>query len=63
MTGAFPHFSIKDIADEEERQAMYDESRRVVYVAATRAKRVLIFLTDRSDWRNRPSPFLTEMQL
>ena len=61
--GRFPHFSIGNVPDEEERQAIYDESRRVLYVAATRAKGVLIFLTDRSDWRNRPSPFLAEMQL
>ena len=59
--GRFPHFSIDDVTDEDERQAIYDESRRVVYVGATRAKRLLTFLTDTSHWRNRPSPFLAEM--
>jgi DNA helicase-2/ATP-dependent DNA helicase PcrA len=61
--GNFPHFSIGKIADEQERTLRYAESRRVVYVAATRAKRVLMFLSDRSDSRNRPSPFLGEMKL
>ena len=61
--GRIPHFSISRIADEGERQAQYDESRRVVYVAATRAMRLLMFFSDRSDLRNRPSPFLAEMGL
>jgi DNA helicase-2/ATP-dependent DNA helicase PcrA len=41
--GRIPHFSISRIADEGERQAQYDKSRRVVYVAATRAMRLLMF--------------------
>jgi DNA helicase-2/ATP-dependent DNA helicase PcrA len=61
--GRIPHFSISRITDEGERQAQYDESRRVVYVAATRAMRLLMFFSDRSDNRNRPTPFLEEMGL
>jgi DNA helicase-2/ATP-dependent DNA helicase PcrA len=61
--GRIPHFSIGRITDEVERQAQYDESRRVVYVASTRAMRLLMFFSDRTDYRNRPSPFLAEMRL
>jgi DNA helicase-2/ATP-dependent DNA helicase PcrA len=61
--GRFPHFSIARITDQVEREAQYNESRRVMYVAVTRAKRVLMFFSDNSDYRNRPSPFLTEMGL
>jgi len=61
--GRFPHFSVERINDEEEREAQYDESRRVVYVATTRAKQVLMFFSDTSHYRNRPSPFLAEMGL
>ena len=61
--GRFPHFSIRDVADQAEYDAQYDETRRVVYVAVTRAKRLLMFFTDTSDHRNRPSPFLAEMAL
>jgi DNA helicase-2/ATP-dependent DNA helicase PcrA len=61
--GRIPHFSISRITDEGERQAQYNESRRVVYVAATRAMRLLMFFSDRSDYRNRPTPFLEEMGL
>ena len=61
--GRFPHFSLRDLTDPVEWQAQYDESRRVVYVATTRAKRLLMFFTDTTDYRNRPSPFLGEMGL
>lgn len=61
--GRFPHFSIYKIEDDAEREAQYDESRRVVYVATTRAKRVLMFFSDSTDYRNRPTPFLAEMGL
>jgi DNA helicase-2/ATP-dependent DNA helicase PcrA len=61
--GRIPHFSISRITDEGERQAQYDESRRVVYVATTRAMRLLMFFSDRTDYRNRPTPFLAEMGL
>jgi len=61
--GRFPHFSLYKIVDDVERQAQYDESRRVVYVATTRAKRILMFFSDTTDNRNRPTPFLAEMGL
>jgi DNA helicase-2/ATP-dependent DNA helicase PcrA len=61
--GRFPHFSIENVQDESEREAIYDESRRVVYVATTRAKRILMFFTDTSHGRNQPTPFLSEMGL
>jgi DNA helicase-2/ATP-dependent DNA helicase PcrA len=61
--GRFPHFSIYRLQDEAEREAQYDESRRVVYVAATRAKRILMFFSDTADYRNTPMPFLAEMGL
>lgn len=61
--GNFPHFSIEKLTDATERNSRYAESRRVVYVAATRAKRILMFFSDRRDNRNRPSPFLAEMKL
>lgn len=61
--GRFPFFTINQLTDEQERAARYAESRRVVYVAATRAERILMFFSDRRDFRNRPSPFLQEMQL
>jgi DNA helicase-2/ATP-dependent DNA helicase PcrA len=61
--GRFPHFSIRDVTDEVEYEAQYDETRRVVYVAVTRAKRLLMFFSDTSDLRNKPSPFLAEMGL
>lgn len=61
--GRFPHFSIYRLTDDAEREAQYDESRRVVYVATTRAKRILMFFSDTADHRNRPTPFLAEMDL
>jgi hypothetical protein len=61
--GRFPHFSIYRLQDDAEREAQYDESRRVVYVATTRAKRVLMFFSDTTDYRNTPTPFLAEMGL
>ncbi len=61
--GRIPHFSVKDIPDPELRTARYDESRRLTYVAATRAMRVLMIFTDTSNHRNQPTPFLREMGL
>jgi DNA helicase-2/ATP-dependent DNA helicase PcrA len=61
--GRFPHFSIYRLVDDAEREAQYDESRRVVYVATTRAKRILMFFSDTTDHRNTPTPFLGEMGL
>ena len=62
----FQNYGVEDeskIADDGEREAQYDESRRVVYVATTRAKRILMFFSDTADFRNRPTPFLKEMGL
>jgi DNA helicase-2/ATP-dependent DNA helicase PcrA len=61
--GRFPHFSVAKIEDDAEREAQYDEGRRIVYVATTRAKRILMFFSDNSDNRNMPSPYLGEMGL
>jgi DNA helicase-2/ATP-dependent DNA helicase PcrA len=61
--GRIPHFTVERMADDEARLAAYDEARRVVYVAATRAKRLLMFFSDTTDYRNRPSPFADEMGL
>ncbi len=58
--GRLPHFTVAKIADLKKRQASYDEARRVVYVAATRAERLLMFISDTSDYRNQLSPFLAE---
>lgn len=54
--GRVPHFNW---SSHEE----YDESRRQLYVAITRARKLLMYFTDNSDRRNRPSPFLDEMGL
>ena len=59
--GRIPHFSVQNILEPEIRKARYDESRRLTYVAATRAMRILMIFTDTSDHRNRPTPFLREM--
>lgn len=65
--GAFPHFSVARVVDPDEREARMAESRRVFYVASTRAKRLLMFLTDTGlrfgRYPNLPSPFLREMGL
>ncbi|HEV2689808.1 MAG TPA: 3'-5' exonuclease, partial [Bryobacteraceae bacterium] len=61
--GRLPHFSISYVSDPALRQAKYEEARRLVYVAVTRSKRLLMFFTDGEDDRNRPSPFLEEMGL
>ena len=34
------------------------EARRLLYVGVTRARKLLMYITDSSDRRNRPSPFL-----
>ncbi len=54
--GRIPHFSC-------DTQEKYDEARRQLYVAITRARKLLMYFTDASDWRNRPSPFLIEIGL
>jgi DNA helicase-2/ATP-dependent DNA helicase PcrA len=49
--GRVPHFTAN--TPEE-----IDESRRLLYVAATRAKKVLMYFTDQSHHKNKPSRFL-----
>lgn len=62
-----PNYRVDQIRDAAERQNRLDESRRVAYVAATRAKRILMFISDtrvRFDrYQNLPSRFLAEMGL
>jgi DNA helicase-2/ATP-dependent DNA helicase PcrA len=48
--GTVPHFRATDIEDE----------KRLFYVGLTRAKRVLLYITERDRWRNPPSRFLGE---
>ena len=54
--GRFPHFAAETHEDIE-------DSRRALYVAVTRARKLLMVFSDTEDWRNRPSPFLREMGL
>lgn len=54
--GRVPHFTAKT-------QEEYDESRRLLYVAATRAKKVLMYFTDQSNHKNTPSRFLKQPYL
>jgi len=49
--GRVPHFT-------STTQPEIDESRRLLYVAATRAKKVLMYFTDQSHHKNTPSRFL-----
>jgi DNA helicase II / ATP-dependent DNA helicase PcrA len=49
--GMIPHFS-SATTDE------YEEARRLAYVAMTRARRLLMVITDDSDRRNRPSRYV-----
>ena len=49
--GKLPHFSATTNEDRE-------ESKRLFYVAITRAKRLLMYFTDHSHYRNSPTPFL-----
>jgi len=49
--GKVPHFS----ATEPEE---FEEAKRLLYVASTRARKLLMYITDSSHWRNKPSRFL-----
>jgi DNA helicase-2/ATP-dependent DNA helicase PcrA len=49
--GSIPFFLAKSQED-------FNEARRLFYVGATRAKRLLMYITDSSDSRNRPTRFL-----
>lgn len=50
--GRVPYFATAHIP------AQVDESRRLLYVAATRAKKLLMYFTDQSHHKNTPSRFL-----
>lgn len=43
------------LAQSEEEIA---EAKRLFYVGVTRAKRLLVYITDSSNWRNEPTRFL-----
>jgi DNA helicase-2/ATP-dependent DNA helicase PcrA len=40
-----------------------DEGRRLLYVAITRTRQLLLYITDTEHWQNRPSRFLAELGL
>lgn len=46
--GTFPHFRTDDISAE----------RRLFYVGVTRAQQLLMYVAERDNWNNPPSPFL-----
>jgi DNA helicase-2/ATP-dependent DNA helicase PcrA len=50
--GRVPHFATDHIPEQVE------ESKRLLYVSATRAKKILMYFTDQSNRKNRPSRFL-----
>lgn len=40
-----------------------DEARRLLYVAITRPRRLLYYITDTENWQNTPTRFLSELGL
>jgi DNA helicase-2/ATP-dependent DNA helicase PcrA len=52
--GMIPHFEDKN------DPAKIDESKRLLYVAVTRAKKLLMLLTDQDHYKNIPSRFLRD---
>jgi DNA helicase II / ATP-dependent DNA helicase PcrA len=54
--GKVPHFSVKDAPE-------IAEARRLTYVTATRARKLLVFFSDASHPKNKPSRFVDEMGL
>jgi DNA helicase-2/ATP-dependent DNA helicase PcrA len=52
--GRIPHWSIND-------NLRLQESKRLFYVGVTRARKILVYVTDQSDHRNRPTRFLAEV--
>ncbi|MDY6875902.1 MAG: ATP-dependent helicase [Chloroflexota bacterium] len=56
--GQVPHYNRYSPITEEKTE----EGRRLLYVAMTRARRVLMYITDDGNWRN-PSRFLGEGEL
>lgn len=51
--GQLPHFTARE-------QHEFDEGRRLFYVGITRAKKILMIVSDQSNHRNRPSRYLRE---
>jgi superfamily I DNA/RNA helicase len=60
-----PNYRVDRIRDATERDSRLAEFRRIAYVDATRAKRVLVFISDtrvrNGGYQNLPSRFLTEL--
>ena len=54
--GKIPHYSARN-------QQEINESKRLLYVSITRAKRYLFYVTDSENYRNQPSRFLLESGL
>jgi len=52
--GCIPHYRATS-------QMEMDGARRVLYVGTTRARKVLVYITDRENSRNRPSRFLGDL--
>jgi len=46
--GSFPHFRAEDLEAE----------KRLFYVGVTRAERILMYVAEKDNWNNPPSPFL-----
>jgi DNA helicase-2/ATP-dependent DNA helicase PcrA len=61
--GRVPHFTYQDLKrDEAERQRIWEEGRRVFYVALTRAKKLLLIFTLAIPGKGTsPSPFLLDL--
>jgi len=53
--GRIPHYR------DSENVERVEESKRLMYVGLTRARKVLMYCTDTSDYRNRPTRFLADL--
>ena len=58
--GRIPHFSIK-YQSHEMQEEMREESKRLLYVGMTRAKKILMYFTDDVDHKNPPSKLLANL--
>lgn len=56
--GKVPHYSMNYQNNEEDKLRIIEEGQRLLYVAITRARRLLMYITDNEDFRNNPSQFL-----
>ena len=61
--GRVPHFSVDNESNPMVQRRLEEEGRRLLYVALTRAKRFLMYATDQTDERNRPSRFMGDLGL